>query len=247
MFTTLLCNDQIKSRKEETTFFPEAISLMLPQGSGEDDEDDNNLSSYADTVCLKTPYKVNSRSNSTTSSATDDTNPLSVMSDSITSSSSCFLPPIPAGPQKSVRFDKVIIREYNITVGNNPACSAGAPITLSWEYNPITEQFPVDVYESYRDGQRCGPEDLKLNERFRHRLLLEWDVPISKIKRAERRCRLAQDQRRQTIECLIKEEEGRKSKSTAAAAAAVAASFGQPRLIRNIKETFSRIFASSSS
>jgi len=266
------------------------------------DSINNDLSYYTDIVCLKTPYKNNTRSVSYSSNGSDDTNLLSVISEDHVASQDVVRlglqlglgpeapeevvigpevdaeacpeadvgsdyenetltsspPPSPRQleqleqlesiPQphqkthrrrKSVRFDKITIREYDLTVGDNPACTAGAPVSLSWTYNPRTvETFPVDVYESYRDGQRCGPEDLKLNERVRHRLLLEWDVPVSKIRRAERKCRLVQDQRRYTIECLVQEEQEREEREQEGRR-----NGGGPKLLRNIKETFSRIFS----
>ena len=113
-------------------------------------------------------------------------------------------------PTRSVSFGKITIREYDVTVGDNPACSVGVPISLGWKYNPHHEIYPVEVYEKYRSGQRCDDSDeLKLHEFVRLRILNEWNVPKSKIKKAEKTCRIVKDQRQQTIEHLAEQAEKR--------------------------------------
>lgn len=112
---------------------------------------------------------------------------------------------------RSVKFGNITIREYDVTVGDNPACSVGVPISLGWKYNPHHEKYSVEVYERHRSGQRSDYEDLKLHEFVRLRILNEWNVPKSKIKRAERTCRIVKDQRQQTIEDLALEEEKKRN------------------------------------
>lgn len=112
---------------------------------------------------------------------------------------------IPPSQKKSVSFSKITIREYNVIAGDNPACSSGPPISLGWEYNrTYDEEYPVDVYEDYRCGQRWEcVEDLKLNERVRYRMLVEWNVSSSAIAKAEKQCRLIREQRKRTLSYLI--------------------------------------------
>jgi hypothetical protein len=164
-----------------------------------------------------------SSTSSSMSNSSDSTGVLSVPSSSSQAYPSAFF------ERRSVKFGKIQIREYDVVVGDNPACSSGAPISLGWGYNKVQEQFPVEVYENFRSGQRCHPEDLKLNERVRYRRLLEWNISTSKIARAERRCRLAQEQRKQTILSIINAEEVEK---------------WFPRQVNNIKENLQRIFSS---
>ena len=107
------------------------------------------------------------------------------------------------GSSKSVKFGNISIREFDVTVGDNPACSSGVPISLSWNYNPVHEEFPVEVFENYRDGQRCTPDELKLSERVRYQMLVdEWKVSKSKIARAERQCRQTKNERQESLESL---------------------------------------------
>jgi hypothetical protein len=99
---------------------------------------------------------------------------------------------------KRVKFDKIIIREYAVTIGDNPSCSTGAPISLDWKYN-AEQELTLNEYEEYVDGysqaKRISIED-------RHKMLLEYGVSQSEIMGAAEDCRLIQEQRFQTIEEL---------------------------------------------
>ena len=63
----------------------------------------------------------------------------------------------PTPPGRSVSFSKVQVRDYGITVGDNPGGAAGAPVTLGWAYD---EHAPlgVDHYEEHRPGRRSRDE-----------------------------------------------------------------------------------------
>ncbi|EJK71449.1 hypothetical protein THAOC_07109, partial [Thalassiosira oceanica] len=52
--------------------------------------------------------------------------------------------------QKSVRFDKLSIREYPIVIGDSPSTSRGVPLSIGWEYEPEST-VDVDTYETTRD------------------------------------------------------------------------------------------------
>ena len=184
----------------------------------------NCLKSRGSISSMRISSRCSSRSNSSSSSSSESTMVMSVDSSSRSLQDGFF------SKSRSVSFDKIIIREYDLIAGDNPACSSGAPISLGWKFNPVHEQFPVEVYENYRDGQRNSHEHLKLNDRVRYRMLMERNISSSKIARAERRCRLVQEQRKQTIECLIEEEVVKKM---------------LPRFLSSVKESFQRLFSSS--
>jgi len=66
--------------------------------------------------------------------------------------------------RKNVRFSTIEFREFNRTLGCNPACTDGPPISLDWEYvhnDPVT----LDEYEGNR-----------LPRRPRHHLILSTDT-----------------------------------------------------------------------
>ena len=50
---------------------------------------------------------------------------------------------------KSVRFDKLSIREYPIIIGDSPSTSRGVPLSIGWEYVP-ENTVDVDAYEATR-------------------------------------------------------------------------------------------------
>ena len=54
---------------------------------------------------------------------------------------------------KSVHFEYVEIRDYAITIGDNPYCSRGVPITLDWEYSEA-RAVPIDLFESANKRRR---------------------------------------------------------------------------------------------
>ena len=85
-------------------------------------------------------------------------------------------------PSVSVQFDKVIVRTYNRTLGDNPSCFSGAPVSLSWEYNPRHEEYSVHGYEMRRNGKRKTIENLRLSNHDRYDMLVnEFDVSMDEI------------------------------------------------------------------
>lgn len=107
-------------------------------------------------------------------------------SSAITSSASSSISSL---TDRSVKFDKVIIRECDVTVSDNPSCSGGVPISLSYEYNPHHKEISIDQYEDARIGQRCNASGIRINMRvWQHRLMLIWGVPFSEIQKAEIEC-----------------------------------------------------------
>jgi len=70
----------------------------------------------------------------------------------------------------SVTFDKVKVREYWLTAGDNPYCSnGGAPTCLNWKYDNETE-IALDVYETFR-GERRTAHEMRLQADTRHSIL----------------------------------------------------------------------------
>ena len=50
---------------------------------------------------------------------------------------------------KSVRFDKLSIREYPIVIGDSPSTSRGVPLSIGWKYAPECT-VDLDAYEATR-------------------------------------------------------------------------------------------------
>jgi hypothetical protein len=63
----------------------------------------------------------------------------------------------PAAPGRSnrrnVTFHEVRIRNYTMTLGDNPACSFGAPVQLDWDFDELPT-LQLDDYEQFRKKTR---------------------------------------------------------------------------------------------
>lgn len=94
-------------------------------------------------------------------------------------------------PAREVRFDTIKIRHYYMELGDNPACSIGPPVTLSWEYEE-KEAEDLDIYEMSKRPRRI--RDLILNYYRRRDILMNAGYTERDLKHAERI--LAKSQRR---------------------------------------------------
>jgi len=84
----------------------------------------------------------------------------------------------------SVQFDKILIREYKRTIGDNPAVSCGPPLGLDWDYNPDEIEVDLEVYETYRPPRR-NKDDIVVPPQVRESILVDdWGVPFSEVRKA---------------------------------------------------------------
>ena len=82
----------------------------------------------------------------------------------------------------SVRFDSVQMREFDLTLGDNPSVSRGVPIALDWNYNPKPIVQTLEEYELDRRPRR-DKNDLALPPARRaHLLHQEWGVSIRDLR-----------------------------------------------------------------
>jgi len=101
-----------------------------------------------------------------------------------------------AASTSTVRFDKVQIREYTITIGDNPCCSSGPPLSLDWRYNTTHEDATVDSFESTRAGLRRMKSQMMIPASVRHNMLRnEWDVSMNDIIKATKEIAAIQNHR----------------------------------------------------
>jgi hypothetical protein len=103
---------------------------------------------------------------------------------------------------KSVQFDSIQIREYNIIMGDNPSCSSGPPISLGWQYSQKDPPcgISLELYEVHRKGHRRSPYQMRIPPYVRHQTLREWDVPARDIMTAQEICEITKKQRYQTMQ-----------------------------------------------
>jgi hypothetical protein len=99
--------------------------------------------------------------------------------------------------RRSVSFSDITIREYNGTVGDNPSCSKGAPISLHWSYKAKHISCSVDLYEKSKENiPPRTREEMILPMSMRHSLLREeWNVSTSEILRVIKENKIIQEQR----------------------------------------------------
>lgn len=73
--------------------------------------------------------------------------------------------------KRNVSFGSLKIRDYNVALSDNPSCSFGPPVQLSWDYRE-REIVPLDSYEESRQPRR-NPNDLVLSYYDRRLMLLK--------------------------------------------------------------------------
>lgn len=104
---------------------------------------------------------------------------------------------------QNIKFGTVGIREYGRTLGDNPSCSSGPPVSISWDYNVLGE-MEVEEYEETRPARRSQME-MVLPRKLRFDMLRhEWNVSQKHIAEAVRRNVRTKSQRRTTVNNLGK-------------------------------------------
>ena len=73
-----------------------------------------------------------------------------------------------------VKFQNIEIRNYDMTIGDNPACSYGPPVSLDWKYAEASA-MPLEEYEESR-GARRKSYQMHLNVTHRKKILEGWDI-----------------------------------------------------------------------
>lgn len=122
------------------------------------------------------------------SASTVDSN--STMTSSSSSSSS----------KRRVKFDKITIRSYNVTVSDHPSCSSGAPIGLSWDYATDHIEVPVRDFEALRKNNRRNKCQMLIPAQIRHDMLrYEFNVPLHEI---HLRTKEVYEMKKRRLQCL---------------------------------------------
>lgn len=110
-----------------------------------------------------------------------------------------------ATQNKKVSFDKITVRSYDRTVTDNPTCSSGVPIGISWEYDPRHLEVPLESYETSRDGYRRNKNQLRIPAHIRHDMLrYEFDVSREEILDTMREVRITKKQRSDTVDSVYR-------------------------------------------
>jgi len=103
---------------------------------------------------------------------------------------------------RKVSFGVVEIRKHFVTVGDNPACLSGAPITLGWTHDESSVlRLLMDEYEEQEGPKRTGRE-LFLDRETRDSILIGNGVTRAEINEATRHANIDRQGRRDTFQSL---------------------------------------------
>lgn len=103
--------------------------------------------------------------------------------------------------RKVVRFAKVEIREYPITLGDNPGGIRGPPLSIAWE-SFRTIKLTVVRYERVRTPKRRQLTELRTTPKYRVDLLRSLGVPIVDMYNAAQETERVRVNRHWTYETL---------------------------------------------
>eukprot|EP00529_Nitzschia_sp_RCC80_P019898 CAMPEP_0113460756 /NCGR_PEP_ID=MMETSP0014_2-20120614/11162_1 /TAXON_ID=2857 /ORGANISM="Nitzschia sp." /LENGTH=430 /DNA_ID=CAMNT_0000352441 /DNA_START=303 /DNA_END=1595 /DNA_ORIENTATION=- /assembly_acc=CAM_ASM_000159 len=101
---------------------------------------------------------------------------------------------------KNVRFSYVTIRNYDITMSDNPAVTAGPPIQLDWDYEQLPI-IPIREFEHFRVPRRMKQSNrLFISPEFRRGILLRAGFSDDQIDSNQRA--IAKVQKNRSLTCL---------------------------------------------
>jgi len=78
-----------------------------------------------------------------------------------------------------VKFKDIEIRNYDMTLGDNPSCNYGPPVTLDWNYDEAGS-MPLEDYEKSR-GTRRKFYQMHLNVIHRKKILEKLNVTADEM------------------------------------------------------------------
>lgn len=104
-------------------------------------------------------------------------------------------------------FSTIEIREYDVTLGDNPGGRSGPPLSLDWKYNKhLTQVVDVDRYEETRPPRRSRIE-MHMGSSVRSYILMrEKGYSITDIKKAARSAADIRKKRDSTTKKIVQRE-----------------------------------------
>lgn len=95
--------------------------------------------------------------------------------------------------KREVSFHNVVVREYFMTLGDNPSCSYGPPVTLDWDYTEC-KILKLEDYERLRNKRRTMRQ-MVLSYYKRCEILESAGLSMREVKVATRQVNKAKRQR----------------------------------------------------
>lgn len=99
--------------------------------------------------------------------------------------------------KKRISFGTIQIREHGVTIGDNPSCSYGTPVSLDWEHQDL-EELKVEEYESFRTSRQRTKKEFYMNHFQRNNLLKLNGYSTNEIKQSKDLVRKFRNQRERT-------------------------------------------------
>ena len=102
---------------------------------------------------------------------------------------------------KAVSFSCLEIRSYDLCVGDNPACSHGAPVSLDWTYEPRSETISVMAHQNNKEYKGCKHHRVRIMDASeRHRKLCnEFGTGMAEIRRSALEVERVKRQRKKSL------------------------------------------------
>lgn len=80
---------------------------------------------------------------------------------------------------RTVSFNSINVKEFNMTLGDHPSASSGPPMRLDWNSQPVSRVVSLDEYEEMRNPIRRSRKQLRLSYSDRKEILFN-DQGLSK-------------------------------------------------------------------
>ncbi|CAB9528918.1 expressed unknown protein [Seminavis robusta] len=104
-------------------------------------------------------------------------------------------------PRRELHWGHIEIREYDICLGDNPACAQGCPVQLDWSYTVLQEPLALDLYVKQRPHTR-HQRLRRLSGRRRQQMLLDLGYSPDQMKNVINAKLFDQKKRIQTVSRL---------------------------------------------
>ena len=100
---------------------------------------------------------------------------------------------------KSVSFGTITVTDFPIELGDNPACSKGAPIQMGWTaYESHTHN--LEIYDFCRQSERKSRRKLIMTFERRNQLLIKAGYTMEEVMDAAMEAAAIQKSRRESLE-----------------------------------------------
>lgn len=155
------------------------------------------LNFKSSTIHEDQPFKIKKQ---TTNNIGDEGGLKRIDSQSILKSSPSYVNLPQDQMQRTTSFGTLEIREYPITLGDNPGGGKGPPVSLDWKHNEKrTKVIALEVYEDLRGPRRDRREMHMADNLRRWRLLRENGCTIEELNKASSAAENVRRQRKKSL------------------------------------------------